>query len=58
MKTWEKPKLIVLARSEPEEAVLTTCKGGTHSGTVGSHNSSTLCYNSFPCPVCSTVHTS
>ena len=26
MKTWEKPKLVVLVRSKPEEAILTTCK--------------------------------
>jgi hypothetical protein len=28
-KQWTKPELIVLVRSKPEEAVLTTCKGGT-----------------------------
>jgi hypothetical protein len=27
MKTWEKPRLIVLARGKPEEAVMTACKG-------------------------------
>lgn len=26
MKTWEKPKLIVITRSKPEETVLQTCK--------------------------------
>jgi hypothetical protein len=26
MKTWEKPRLIVLVRSKPEEAVLNGCK--------------------------------
>ena len=26
MKTWEKPQLVVLTRSEPEEAVLGWCK--------------------------------
>ena len=26
MKTWEKPKLVVLVRSKPEEAVLIDCK--------------------------------
>lgn len=26
MKTWQTPKLIVLARSNPEEAVLSGCK--------------------------------
>ena len=29
MKTWEKPKLIVLARNNPQEAVLSYCKGTT-----------------------------
>ena len=28
MKTWEKPRLIVLVRSKPEEVVLNACKGG------------------------------
>jgi len=27
MKKWEQPKLICLVRSNPEEAVLTVCKG-------------------------------
>ena len=27
MKTWEKPKLIVLVRNNPQEAVLSLCKG-------------------------------
>lgn len=26
MKTWEKPQLVTLVRSNPEEAVLTGCK--------------------------------
>lgn len=26
---WETPRLIVLTRNKPEEAVLTTCKSGT-----------------------------
>ncbi len=29
---WEKPELIVLASSKPEEGVLANCKGGTPSG--------------------------
>jgi hypothetical protein len=33
MKTWEKPKLIVLVRGKPEEAVLEGCKWfGTGDG--------------------------
>jgi hypothetical protein len=27
-KQWQKPELIVLVRSKPEEAVLLVCKGG------------------------------
>lgn len=30
--TWEKPELIVLVRSRPEEAVLTGCKSASVSG--------------------------
>jgi len=32
MKTWQKPQLIVLVRSRPEEAILDYCKGDS-SGT-------------------------
>jgi hypothetical protein len=28
-KTWQKPQLIVLTRSKPEEALLIGCKGNT-----------------------------
>ena len=28
MKIWEKPELIVLLRSNPEESILDVCKGG------------------------------
>jgi len=31
-KEWKTPELIVLVRSKPEEAVLTTCKGSTIQG--------------------------
>ena len=31
-KIWQKPILIVLVRSEPEEIVLTTCKVAPQSG--------------------------
>lgn len=31
-KTWVKPELIVLARTQPEEAVLLTCKYAMLSG--------------------------
>jgi hypothetical protein len=34
-KLWEKPKLVILVRSEPEERVLTTCKTGKSSAQPG-----------------------
>ena len=37
-KAWQKPELIVLARSNPEEAVLTTCKGNSIVSAAGTHN--------------------
>jgi hypothetical protein len=40
-KTWQKPKLTVLVRSRPEEAVLTVCKtdhgGGSGRISQGCH---------------------
>jgi hypothetical protein len=32
MKKWRKPELIILVRNEPEEAVLSYCKGEAHGG--------------------------
>ena len=32
MKKWERPKLVVLVRSKPEESVLETCKIGFQPG--------------------------
>jgi len=47
MKTWDKPRLIVLVRSKPEEVVLGACKGGT--GGAGSPNGFNLnCYDLQP----------
>jgi hypothetical protein len=31
-KRWEQPQLLVLVRSEPEEAVLAACKSGYFTG--------------------------
>ena len=31
-RAWSKPELIVLVRGKPEEAVLSTCKGGSTQG--------------------------
>ena len=33
-KTWIEPELIVLVRSKPEEAVLSTCKMIIHTGPI------------------------
>jgi len=35
-KEWQKPQLIVMTRSKPEESVLTYCKGGEITGAGGS----------------------
>jgi len=35
-KAWEKPQLIILARTEPEEAVLGACKVTSESSSTGS----------------------
>jgi hypothetical protein len=37
MKTWQKPRLVVLARGKPEEAILTACKTGQNTDTSGPH---------------------
>jgi hypothetical protein len=53
-KTWSKPELIVLIRSNPEEMVLTTCKASSGSWVSGSF---TNCYATSPyCCHISTVH--
>ena len=39
MKTWKKPKLIVLVRSRPGEAVLIVCKHQVITGAWGTLNS-------------------
>ena len=61
-KTWEKPKLTVLVRNRPEEAILNGCKGSGPSGGPGFYNY--VCTASpftvdpkseilIPCPNCS-----
>jgi hypothetical protein len=41
---WEKPQLVVLVRSKPEEAVLLACKGGGQQSAVAK-TSKNLCYS-------------
>ena len=43
-KIWEKPNLVVLIRSRPEESVLTHCKVGG-SGLEGGHTKVDGCHN-------------
>ena len=49
---WEKPKLIVLTRNKPQEAVLFTCKGGSIDGS--STGTNTKCELKFldVCGIC------
>lgn len=50
-KPWMKPALVVIARNNPEEAVLTGCKAAT----VGASNSSFVdncSYWDFGCYIC------
>ncbi len=50
---WQEPKLIVLARSTPEESVLATCKSAAGSGATGTHHNN--CGAAAGCPTyCST----
>jgi hypothetical protein len=50
MEKWEKPKLIVLVRSTPEEAVLNGCKNADASGpTSGTGNCIVDFYSCGPC---------
>jgi len=50
---WEKPELIVLARSKPEEAVLQGCKAVT--GFTGPNDANTGCKQA-PGPLCVDCH--
>jgi hypothetical protein len=57
-KLWQQPKLLILARSEPEEAVLASCKTGTTSGTasqVTTTNGSRHCKTTTGCGDCSAL---
>ncbi len=49
---WEKPKLVVLVRAEPEESVLGGCKtdeGGGTGSTGGQGGESNICKNPAKC---------
>ena len=50
-KMWEKPELVVLLRSKPEEAVLAFCK--LSAGSSGPINGAGWCGNATGgCPAC------
>ena len=48
---WKTPRLIILVRSNPEEAVLSACKGGSMTNTAPEQNW-TGCQTDFPCAPC------
>jgi hypothetical protein len=58
-KLWQKPGLIVLVRSQPEEAVLATCKYSSKSGpSTGYNGCQTYYFIACGIPACSTQHNS
>lgn len=56
-KAWMEPELIVLTRSEPEEAVLTGCKGSWGNSTAGNAGGNNGCMTSG-CGICWELGTS
>jgi hypothetical protein len=56
-KEWQKPELIVLVRSKPEEAVLAGCKGHSIGGGTSDTNTvNTLCSSQYAgCWTCDTL---
>jgi len=44
MKKWEKPRLIMLARSEPQESILTVCKTPHEIQGVGAESAFNACF--------------
>jgi hypothetical protein len=52
-KQWQKPELVVLVRSKPEEAVLTSCKVMGGSGYHGTNNG--CMWESLCQSVCSSI---
>ena len=51
-KEWTKPELLVLVRSNPEEAVLTTCKTSVHVGDNAAQDGTCRYLGSGYCRVC------
>ena len=48
-KEWSEPELIVLVRSKPEEAVLTTCKQYGSTSQDGPTSTYNWCATTLPC---------
>jgi hypothetical protein len=48
-KMWEKPKLVVLVRGRPEEAVLQVCKYNGRTGPVLNNCLQRQGYSTVPC---------
>lgn len=46
-KEWQKPELVVLVRSKPEEAVLAACKEDTSSSGANNQNSRCQSYAGY-----------
>jgi ferredoxin-like protein FixX len=55
-KEWRKAELTVLVRSQPEEAVLSACKGGVYTGEIQMSYSN--CCGIGTCAVCTAVQAS
>lgn len=51
-KPWTKPVLLVIVRRHPEEAVLSTCKDGTISGSSAAFDGTCFSLFSFGCTTC------
>jgi len=52
-KSWEAPQLIVLSRSNPEEAVLTTCKVAGKTGGPNANRANCRAGSVLNCTDCS-----
>jgi hypothetical protein len=54
---WARPEVIVLARTRPEEAVLSVCKGDSLNLPMGKQQD-LRCYRGNPSNMCSIISTS
>jgi len=53
-KAWKTPELVVLVRGEPEEAVLSNCKG-TANPSAKKDTKNTGCAEKSSCGICSAI---